>query len=80
MIRRDAADATWYHICTMANLAAPYRVAVNRRGKSPKPWQWQISREGQPLPVKRSATSYSSRVQAKQEATRVLARLKRLAI
>ncbi len=48
----------------MAKSSATYRVAIKPRIKSPRSWKWEIYREGQSFPVRRSGISYSSPTRA----------------
>ena len=65
------------YISTMVNLAATYRVEIQRRAKPPKPWKWEIYRQGQRRLVKRSGMSYASRRHAEHDGDRALERIRR---
>jgi len=61
----------------MANLAATYRIKIERRAKPPKCWKWEIYRQGQRRLVKRSGMSYASRRHAEHDGNRALERIRR---
>ena len=53
-----------------------YSLAVKRRGRSAKPWRWEIYRPCKTVPVERSAIFFESMAEAAKEGKKALARLR----
>jgi hypothetical protein len=54
-----------------------YRVEIKHRGKPPKPYRWEIYRDGKPLAVKKALLLYASRRAAIVAGERALARFRK---
>jgi hypothetical protein len=54
-----------------------YRVEVKHRGKPPRPYRWEIYRDGKSLAVKKALLLYVSRRSAIAAGERALARLRK---